>query len=91
MRIVLLGAPGSGKGTQAKRLMAEWDIPQVSTGDMLRQAIAAGTPLGRQAKATMDAGIVALDIEGKTIDEIIGGVNIQYSTVITACWYERNA
>ena len=61
MRIVLLGAPGSGKGTQAKRLMAERDIPQVSTGDMLRQAIAAGTPLGRQAKATMDAGNLVPD------------------------------
>ena len=61
MRIVLLGAPGSGKGTQAKRLMAEWDIPQVSTGDMLRDAIAAGTPLGLQAKATMDAGNLVPD------------------------------
>ncbi len=51
MRIVLLGAPGSGKGTQAKKLMAEKNIPQVSTGDMLREAVAAGTRFGRKAKS----------------------------------------
>lgn len=61
MRIVLLGAPGSGKGTQAKMLMAERNIPQVSTGDMLRQAIANGTRFGLQAKAVMDAGNLAPD------------------------------
>lgn len=63
MRIVFLGAPGSGKGTQAKRLMAERGIPQVSTGDLLREAVAAGTELGRRARAAMDAGeLVADDI-----------------------------
>ncbi len=63
MRIVLLGAPGSGKGTQARKLMADRNIPQVSTGDMLRAAIAAGTRFGQQAKETMDAGqLVADDI-----------------------------
>src|ERR1700683_1812523 len=56
MRIVLLGAPGSGKGTQAQRLSKERGMPQVSTGDLLRAAVAAGTPLGAQAKAAMDAG-----------------------------------
>ena len=61
MRIVLLGAPGSGKGTQAKKLMAERNIPQVSTGDMLRQAIANGTRFGLQAKAVIDAGNLAPD------------------------------
>jgi adenylate kinase len=61
MRIVLLGAPGSGKGTQAKKLMAERNIPQVSTGDMLRAAVAAGTRFGLQAKDIMDAGNLVSD------------------------------
>ncbi|MCK4709907.1 MAG: adenylate kinase [Gammaproteobacteria bacterium] len=56
MRIVLLGAPGSGKGTQAIKLAKHYNIPQISTGDLLRIAVKAQTPLGRQAKATMDAG-----------------------------------
>jgi adenylate kinase len=56
MRLVLLGAPGSGKGTQAQRLQARRGVPQVSTGDLLREAVAAGTALGRAAKAVMDAG-----------------------------------
>jgi len=61
MRIVMLGAPGSGKGTQAKRLQAEHGWPQVSTGDLLRQAVADGTELGRRAKAAMDAGELVND------------------------------
>ena len=61
MRIVLLGAPGSGKGTQAKMMMAEKNIPQVSTGDMLREAIASGTRFGLQAKTLMDAGDLVPD------------------------------
>jgi adenylate kinase len=56
MRIILLGAPGSGKGTQSQRLVEQFGIPQISTGDLLRAAVAAGTPLGREAKAAMDAG-----------------------------------
>lgn len=56
MRIVLLGAPGSGKGTQAQRLQKDLGLPQISTGDLLRRAGAAGTDLGLQAKALMDAG-----------------------------------
>ncbi len=61
MRIVFLGAPGSGKGTQAKRLMEEHGLPQVSTGDLLRAAVAADTALGRRAKAAMDAGELVTD------------------------------
>jgi len=56
MRLILLGAPGSGKGTQAKFLTEKYGIPQISTGDLLRAAVIAQTPLGRQAKAVMDAG-----------------------------------
>jgi len=61
MRIVLLGAPGSGKGTQAKKLMADRNIPQISTGDMLREAVAAGTRFGQQAKEIMEAGQLVSD------------------------------
>jgi adenylate kinase len=56
MRIVLLGAPGSGKGTQSQRLVKAYGIPQISTGDLLREAVAKGTELGRRAKSAMDAG-----------------------------------
>jgi adenylate kinase len=61
MRIVLLGAPGSGKGTQAKKLMADRNIPQISTGDMLREAVAAGTRFGEKARSIMDAGNLVSD------------------------------
>ena len=61
MRIVLLGAPGSGKGTQAKKLMADKNIPQISTGDMLREAVAAGTRFGARAKDIMEAGQLVSD------------------------------
>ena len=61
MRIVLLGAPGSGKGTQAKKLMADKNIPQVSTGDMLREAVATGTRFGLKAKSIMEAGNLVPD------------------------------
>lgn len=56
MRLVLLGAPGAGKGTQAKKLIDKYGIPQISTGDILRKAVADGTPLGKEAKVIMDQG-----------------------------------
>jgi adenylate kinase len=61
MRIIFLGAPGAGKGTQAQFIMKNYHIPQISTGDMLRAAVKAQSPLGLQAKALMDAGKLVTD------------------------------
>jgi adenylate kinase len=69
MRLILLGPPGAGKGTQAGFIRDAYGIPQISTGDMLRTAVKAGTPLGRAAKEVMDAGVLVSD------EIIIGLVN----------------
>ena len=89
MRIVMLGAPGSGKGTQARMLESEFGFPQVSTGDLLRTAVAEGTELGRKAKAIMDAGdLVSDDIMLGMIEERLSRPDTKRGYVLDG--YPRN-
>jgi adenylate kinase len=72
MNLIFLGPPGAGKGTQSQRLVQRFGIPQLSTGDILRKAVAEGTPLGKQAKALMDAGkLVPDDVVNGIVDEAL--------------------
>jgi len=83
MRLVLLGAPGSGKGTQAQRLRDEKGIPQVSSGDLLRDAVKRGTELGKRAKAAMDAGeLVSDEIVLGLIRERLGRPDLPLACVL---------
>ena len=83
MRIVLLGAPGSGKGTQAQQLQSDHGWPQVSTGDLLRSAVAAGTDLGLKAKAVMDAGnLVSDEIVLGVVKERLGNADAKTGFVL---------
>ncbi|MBS0381681.1 MAG: adenylate kinase [Proteobacteria bacterium] len=89
MRIVLLGAPGSGKGTQAKRLKAELGIAHISTGDLLRAAVKAGTPLGLKAKAVMEAGqLVSDDIVLGLLEERLAEADTKPGFILDG--YPRN-
>lgn len=83
MRLVFMGAPGSGKGTQARRLMEAYASPQISTGDLLRAAVAAGTALGKKAKAAMDAGkLVADDIVVGMIKERLAQKDTKFGFIL---------
>ena len=79
MKIILLGPPGAGKGTQANYIKQKFNIPQISTGDMLRAAVKAGSPLGREAKKVMDAGELVSDaLILKLVKERITGGDCQH-------------
>jgi adenylate kinase len=89
MRIVLLGAPGSGKGTQAAKLVADLDLPHISTGDLLRAAVKANTLLGQKAKAVMDRGeLVSDDIMLGLIEERLAADDVGGGFILDG--YPRN-
>ena len=83
MRLILLGPPGAGKGTQAARLVEVYGIPQLSTGDMLRAAVSAGTPVGLKAKAVMEAGsLVSDEIVERIIEDRIAEPDAQRGFIL---------
>jgi adenylate kinase len=83
MRLILLGAPGSGKGTQGEKLVERLGIPKISTGDALRAAVKAGTELGRKAKATMDAGkLVADEIVIGIVEERLSQADAKHGFIL---------
>ena len=89
MRIVLLGAPGSGKGTQAALLVKELDLPHISTGALLRQAVKAGTLLGQKAKAIIDRGeLVSDEIMLGLLEERLSAADVQNGFILDG--YPRN-
>ena len=89
MRLVLLGAPGSGKGTQATRLKEALGVPHISTGELLRAAVAAGTELGKQAKAVMERGeLVSDDIVLGMLEERLGQADVGNGFILDG--YPRN-
>jgi adenylate kinase len=90
LNIILLGPPGAGKGTQASRLVEEAGMVQLSTGDMLRAAVKAGTPVGLQAKAVMEAGeLVSDEIVNALIDENLGALSAAQGVIFDG--YPRTA
>ncbi len=89
MRIVLMGPPGGGKGTQAGLLKQQWQVPHISTGELLRAAVRDGTPLGLKAKATMDAGeLVSDDLMLGLIEERLSQPDAQTGFILDG--YPRN-
>lgn len=88
MRIILLGAPGAGKGTQAQFIMEKYGIPQISTGDMLRAAVKSGSELGKQAKDIMDAGKLVTD---ELVIALVKERIAQKIAVTASCWTASRA
>src|SRR3546814_6246578 len=83
MRLIVLGPPGAGKGTQAQRLVERYSIPQLSTGEMLRVAVATGTEIGREAKAIMDRGeLVPDDVVTQMVSDRIDQVDYRRGFIL---------